>query len=276
MLNPKNDYVFKRIFGHIGNEDITASLISSIVGKQITNVKLDNNTILERDVLDDKVGILDIRAKIDSNINCNIEMQLVDKKNIEKRILFYWSKMYSSSIKTGKDYEDLEKTIIILISDYELDTLKKVPKYQTKWQIREEEYHQIVLTDIMELYIIELPKFMKCKKNNKKEMNMWLRFIQNPEVVKMSENAEIQKAQKELERISNDAHERYLAELREKYIMDQKAIEDAGYDKGKKVGITVGRKEEKIEIAKEMLQKGLAIELICDITKLTKEEIEAL
>ena len=276
MLNPKNDYVFKRIFGHIGNEDITASLISSIVGKQITNVKLDNNTILERDVLDDKVGILDIRAKIDSNINCNIEMQLVDKKNIEKRILFYWSKMYSSSIKAGKDYEDLEKTIIILISDYELDTLKKVPKYQTKWQIREEEYHQIVLTDIMELYIIELPKFMKCKKNNKKEMNMWLRFIQNPEVVKMSENAEIQKAQKELERISNDAHERYLAELREKYIMDQKAIEDAGYDKGKKVGITVGRKEEKIEIAKEMLQKGLAIELICDITKLTKEEIEEL
>lgn len=276
MLNPKNDYVFKRIFGHIGNEDITASLISSIVGKQITNVKLDNNTILERDVLDDKVGILDIRAKIDSNINCNIEMQLVDKKNIEKRILFYWSKMYSSSIKAGKDYEDLEKTIIILISDYELDTLKKVPKYQTKWQIREEEYHQIVLTDIMELYIIELPKFMKCKKNNKKEMNMWLRFIQNPEVVKMSENAEIQKAQKELERISNDAHERYLAELREKYIMDQKAIEDAGYDKGKKVGITVGRKEEKKEIARKLLQQRIDIEIIRQVTGLTKEEIEAL
>lgn len=276
MLNPKNDYVFKRIFGHIGNEDITASLISSIVGKQITNVKLDNNTILERDVLDDKVGILDIRAKIDSNINCNIEMQLVDKKNIEKRILFYWSKMYSSSIKAGKDYEDLEKTIIILISDYELDTLKKVPKYQTKWQIREEEYHQIVLTDIMELYIIELPKFMKCKKNNKKEMNMWLRFIQNPEVVKMSENAEIQKAQKELERISNDAHERYLAELREKYIMDKKAIEDAGYDKGKKVGITVGRKEEKKEIARKLLQQRIDIEIIRQVTGLTKEEIEAL
>ena len=33
LLNPKNDYVFKRIFGQIGNEDITASLISSIVGK---------------------------------------------------------------------------------------------------------------------------------------------------------------------------------------------------------------------------------------------------
>lgn len=267
-MNPKNDYVFKRIFGHIGNEDITASLISSIVKKQITNVKLDNNTILEKDLFDDKVGILDIRAKIDNKINCNIEMQLVDKKNIEKRILFYWSKMYSSSIKTGEDYNDLERTIVILISDYELDSLKKIPKYQTKWQIREEEYHQIILTDVMELYIIETSKFLKHSEKNDKEKNLWLKFIENPEVVKMSKNAEIQKAKKELEKISNDEHERYLAELREKYIMDQKATEDAGYDKGKKAGI--------IEMAKEMLKKGLDIEMICDITKLTKEEIEKL
>ena len=291
--------MFKRIFGHIGNEDITASLISSIVKKQITNVKLDNNTILEKDLFDDKVGILDIRAKIDNNINCNIEMQLVDKKNIEKRILFYWSKMYSSSIKAGKDYDDLEKTIVILISDYELDSLKKIPKYQTKWQIREEEYHQIILTDVMELYIIETSKFMKYSEkseNNDKEKNLWLKFIENPEVVKMSENAEIQKAQKELEKISNDERERYLAELREKYIMDQKATEDAGYDKGKKVGLaegiraglaegkkvgiaegkTAGRKEEKIEIAKKLLEEGINIEIISNATGLTKEEIKKL
>ena len=47
--------------------------------------------------------------------------------------------MYSTSIKSGKDYETLEKTIVILISDYELESLKEIPKYQTKWQIREED-----------------------------------------------------------------------------------------------------------------------------------------
>ena len=119
LLNPKIDYVFKRIFGQIGNEDITASLISSIVGKEITNVELDNNTILEKDLFDDKVGILDIKVKIDNHINCDVEMQVVDKKNIEKRILFYCSKMYVQSIKAGKDYMDLEKSIAILISNYE-------------------------------------------------------------------------------------------------------------------------------------------------------------
>lgn len=68
-------------------------------------------------------------------------------------------------------------------------------------------------------------------------MNLWLKFIENPEVVKMDENAELKKAKKELEKISNDEHERYLAELREKYILDQKSIESAGYNKGKKAGI---------------------------------------
>ena len=237
LLNPKNDYVFKRIFGQIGNEDITASLISAIIGKKITNVELDNNTILEKDLFDDKVGILDIRAKIDSSINCNIEMQVVDRNNIEKRMMFYWSKMFSRSVKSGNDYSsELEKTIVILISDYELESLKQIPKYQTKWQIREEEYRQVILTDVMELYIIELPKFIKYKENKKKQVDLWLKFIENPEVVNMDENTAIKKAQKELEKISSDEHERYLAELREKYIMDQKATEDAGYYKGIKEG----------------------------------------
>lgn len=268
LLNPKNDYVFKRIFGRIGNEDITASLISAIIGKKITNVELDNNTILEKDLFDDKVGILDIRAKIDSSINCNIEMQIVDRNNIEKRMMFYWSKMFSRSVKSGNDYSELEKTIVILISDYELESLKKIPQYSTKWQIREEKYSQIVLTDVLELYIIELPKFIKYKENKRKQMSSWLKFIENPEVVKMSENMEINKAKEELEKISSDEHERYLAELREKYIMDQKAIESAGYYKGKKEGI--------IDVARKLLQQGIAIEVISQVTGFTKEEIEKL
>ena len=32
-----------------------------------------------------------------------VEMQICDKKNIEKRLLFYWSKMYSQGIKQGQD-----------------------------------------------------------------------------------------------------------------------------------------------------------------------------
>lgn len=71
--------------------------------------------------------------------------------------------------------------------------IKKIPKYQTKWQIREEQYHQIILIDVMELYIIELPKFIKYKENNRKQMNSWLKFLENPEMVKMDKNEEVKK-----------------------------------------------------------------------------------
>ena len=95
-------------------------------------------------------------------------------------------------------------------------------------------------------------------------------------------NKEIVKAKKVLEEISQDEHERYLAELREKYILDQKNIEATGYDKGlkqgKKEGIKKGREEgkeeSKKEIAKEMIKEKMPLEVISKITKIPKEELQ--
>lgn len=122
----------------------------------------------------------------------------------------------------------------------------------------------------MEIYIIEVPKFNKYKrKEEQKELNNWIEFIESPEVVNMNESNEaIKKAKEVLEKISQDEHERYLAELREKHIRDQWAIEDAGYDKGVKA--------EKISVAKKLKEKEVDIEIIKEVTELTKEEIENL
>ena len=100
----------------------------------------------------------------------------------------------------------------------------------------------------------------------------------------MGDDKAIKKAKEVLEEISKDKRERYLAELREKYILDQKAIEDAGYDKGLKDGLNrgitqgmaQGQKEEKKKIAKNLLKINMSIEQIEEVTGLTKEEIEKL
>ena len=93
-------------------------------------------------------------------------------------------------------------------------------------------------------------------------------------------NEEIRKAKKVLDELSQNEHERRLAELREKYIMDQKAIEAAGYDKGledgKKQGIEQGISAAKIEIAKEMKSQGYDNSAIKKLTGLSIEEIENL
>ena len=124
----------------------------------------------------------------------------------------------------------------------------------------------------MELYIIELPKVNKYRqKMDNRLLNSWVNFIENPGVIEMSEeNKEIKKAKKVLEEISQDEREIYLAELRQKYIMDQNDIEAAGYDKGIKQGIEL----EKLKIAKKLKEQNVGIQIIINATGLTEEEIK--
>ena len=269
LLNPRQDYVFKRIFGYKGNEDITKDFLTAILNQNITSVDIDTNTILGKDLQKDKVGILDVRAIIDGKINCDIEIQVVDQGNIEKRILFYWSKLYIDSIKEGNDYNKLNKTIIVLILDYNLEKLSKIEHFMTNCQIREKNHPKTVLTDALELYIIELPKFDTTNlDNNQKLLNSWIKFIKNPEEVIDMPNSKIKKAQQVLEEISQDGRERYLADLRQKYIMDQTSLENYGYRKGMKAGIE--------QIIKRMIQRNLDINTISDLTNVPVSEINKL
>lgn len=87
-------------------------------------------------------------------------MQMVDKKDIENRILFYWSKLYAKSLKLGEKYIKAKRTIIILFTNYEIDGLEEIKKYLSKWHIREDEYRNIVLTTNLEFCIIEFPSMI--------------------------------------------------------------------------------------------------------------------
>lgn len=55
VMVPTNDYVFQRIFGHVGNEEITKGLVSSILKREIQKVELNEKPILEKDLKNDKV-----------------------------------------------------------------------------------------------------------------------------------------------------------------------------------------------------------------------------
>lgn len=170
-------------------------------------------------------------------------MQIADRKDIENRLLYYWSRLYSKSLSVGKKYIRAKKTIVILFADYEISGLEEIHKYFSKWHICEDEYKNVVLTRNLEIYIIELPKFEKY--NNNDELSTWVKFITNPEGIDMkdmSKNKLLKEAKELLVQISGDEKEQELAHQRLMYIMDQQAIEAAGFDKGKKSGLEEGEK----------------------------------
>ena len=319
LLDIKNDYVFKRTFGYKGDEEVTKVLLRDILGMKVNEIDLDVNPITEKELMDDKLGIMDIASVVNDNVQVDIEMQVVNKNNIEKRIMYYWNAYYQKSISKGDDYEELKRTIIILIADFEIKGIEQAKKYFTEWEIREKDYSELILTDVLKIRIIELPKYIKYKVNNP-NLNLWTEFLENPEVINMSERdienekdesikttkKAIKQAKDTLEQISKDKHEQELARLRKKYIMDQNAIQEyeycqgvedgkrdgveigkrGGIEIGKRDGIEIGKRDgieigkndgiqfEKIETAKKMLAKKMPIDVIIEITGLSKEEIE--
>lgn len=280
-LSPKLDVVFQAIFGEEGSENITKDFLEKILKRKITKITLDKNLVLRREFREDKLGVLDVFTELDEKEKCNIELQIVDKKNIIERILFYWSRLYSKQIKEGEDYSKLKRTIIVLIADFKIKDLEELD-YHSTWKIMETK-NKIILTNNLEIDILELPK-IEGKENVKDELLDWLYFLEQPKgervTKKMEENEALKEAVKKLDRISEDKEMQRIAELREKAIRDEKATYAKGLEdgeiRGEARGLQRGRTDRNNEIAKKLLLKKMPIEDIIEITGLTKEEIEEL
>ena len=296
VLKPTNDFVFKKIFGSVGSERITTSLLEAILKINITAIDLDKNPITEKDVLNDKMGIMDIRVEINNKIDADIEMQIIDQGNIEIRLMRYVSKIFIRGLKAGENYLDAKESIAILIANFEIEKHKNVKKILTEYEMREKNYGNIVLTDKIKVYILELPKIERIKSKDE-SLNLWIKFMKDLEVKKMVDKEDkeleetiqaIQEAEKKYEELCQDEHARYIAELREKYIEDSISIKQLGYENGRKdgkkegkkqgleEGIQEGKKQELERIAKNMKNKNYSVEEIMQITQLTKKEIENL
>ncbi len=91
-IKVKNDFIFKRIFGDQDNSEILKSFLEAILHEKIEKIEMMKDARLGQEHMDDKLGILDIKAEFNNNIKVNIEIQLINQYNMIKRTLFYWSK----------------------------------------------------------------------------------------------------------------------------------------------------------------------------------------
>ena len=255
LLIPKTDVVFQALFGTKGSERILGGLLSKILNQEVNNVSLDANQNLVREVIDEKMGILDLRARIGENTEVNIEVQMVDKKNLSQRILYYWSRIYGGQLKTGEDYGNLRKTIAILITDYEIPELRSFEDSHTEWKLLEKRNPNIILFKNIEIHVIEMPKILSNPKATERGLGNWIEFLQDPEseVVKMSKETdkELEEAYEKLKYISGDEKLRRITELRIKAILDEKSMLNGAREEGRSEGLREGRAEGKAEGLRE-------------------------
>ena len=150
--------------------------------------------------------------------------------------------------------------------------------YHSRWKIMEDKQgKKIILTQKLEIDIIELPKIIGKEKEQDNLLD-WLYFLENPKservTEKMKENENLKEAVKKLDNLSEDERMQRIADLRQKAIMDEKAIYEKGLEVGIEKGIMEGSQKEKIEIAKKMLELKIDKKTIAEATGLTEQEIE--
>ena len=298
LLKPKIDVVFQSLFSK-KNEKITKAFAEAMLDEKVKKITINDDKELFREKPEDKLGILDLELDINDREKVDIEIQLVDKSNIQERLLFYFSKLYYNEVKKGDDYKKAKRVVMVAILDYDFNLTKEIKRMETKWKLREENAKDLVLTDKIEIDIIELSKVRaEYEKNKQNKKAQWALFINDPNTKEvkeiMKENEDIEEAVVTVHKMTEDEKMRRLADLREKAILDEKAIRRKGYEDGHEAGYEDGRTEGRAEGRAEGLEKGrtegkaeerkailnnlkkmkLSTEEICKILNITTEELE--
>lgn len=270
LMKPKNDYVFKKIFGDAKNKELLISLLDAILQEKVLDAQVDNSELLKENI-SDKKSILDIRATVNNGIEVDIEIQVSRTVYMPARSLYYWSKIYSEQLNIGEKYSGLKKTICINIVDFEATKSKK---YHSTYKVKEIEEH-LILTDLLQIHFLEMTKLPKYDEND--VLSQWLSFIKansRGELKKMAvANKEISKALEILETMSQSKEERAAYLSREMALHDEATRIEEAIEGGYEKGIEKGAIDKAIIIAKKMIKRGDSIEEVVDITELSTEQV---
>ncbi len=264
IVSPRVDIAFKKIFGVEENKDLLISLVNSMMSEedQVANVTL-LNPYNPKSFQDDKLSILDIKAKSLDGRMFNIEIQISDEADYDKRALYYWAKLYTEQLQQGDDYSQLAKAIGIHILNF--TSIPEANKYHNVFHVTERDtgFHYF---KELELHTVELTKFSseknkelsKLLKKVKTSLDMWATFLTNHDLLNKDnlprelENDKLKKALTVLEVMNFNAKEKEAYDGHLKWLMIESNTLKKYEQKGRKEGIEEGRKEGIEEGRKQM------------------------
>ncbi len=288
-ITPRVDIAFKKIFGVEENKDLLISLINSIVSEedQVLDVTL-LNPHNPQNFRTEKLSILDIKAKGMDGKRFNIEVQISDEADYDKRALYYWGKLYTEQLKVADDYSKLSKAIGIHILNF--TSIPESDKYHNVFHIREKENGILYFKDL-ELHTIELKKFTSdtnevlsdiiAKIRN--SLDMWVAFLTRNDLLnkdslpKELDNSSLKRALTVLDVMNFSEEEREAYEDHLKWLRIEtntlKKYEAKGSEEGREEGIEIGATREKLAIAKALIKQGLSLDIIAEVTGLSKAQL---
>ena len=224
-INRTNDYAFKRIFGSEEGKEALLAFLNAVLksppGQELVHIELLDREIDPQYLLD-RGARLDVLARTEAGTLVNIEVQVANQYNIDKRTLYYWAGLYHGQLARGQQFTELCQTITINVLAF--NWFRRDESYHRTFHVRDDANGEL-LCDDLEIHFLELEKIKTLGHKPQDALEAWMMYLNNLEGEVMEamamEYPGIKKALTIEQAFWQSKQERRLYELREKAIRDE-------------------------------------------------------
>ena len=291
LLPLTSDIVFKQVFGQEESKSILRVFLNDVLGLDIKSpdqITLLNPT-LDPKYLDDKMCILDVRVQLSDRSSIDVEIQVLNRHNMESRALYYACQLCTEQLHSGDDYEKIAPVYGLNLLCFDLYQDKRYYRsfvlkdketnvlYKQKFEIAFFELRKAVgeLLETREVKMLELSELTA--------RDRWALFINSgrKEVYEklVEEDKTFEEAYERLKKASSDEKLMAMYRSREKAIKDwNDSINSArreGELQGKRIGLQEGIQTGQIRTLVDLVDDGLLdIKKAAERAGLTLEEFQ--
>ena len=284
-LNPLTDFGFKKLFGEEPNKDLLISFLNTLLPAyhQISELSYTKNEYQGISAADRKV-IFDLNCMSPSGERFIVELQRVKQIYFKDRSLFYSTFAIQEQAKRGDWNYKLAAVYTIGILDFLMDDHEPDVLYHA--QLKDQ--HNRLFYDKLNFIYLVLPRFNLQAHELSTLQEKWLYAFKHlheleqipselqesvfQRLFAIAQVAQLPSAERQVYENSLKDYRDFMSAQDTAHLEGyQEGIEE-GLEKGKQLGI----EEEKREMARRLLAKGMSVELVAELVGLPLEAIQAL
>jgi predicted transposase/invertase (TIGR01784 family) len=271
FINPYTDFGFKKLFGEEANKDLLIDFLNQLLppNHQVTDLSFRNVEGIS-ELIHDRKAIFDIHCQTMSGERIIVEMQKAKVNFFKDRSLFYATFPIREQAKRGEWDFRLTPIYLIAILDFQYDENEEKQKFLRSIKLKDQDGD--IFYDKLNFKFIQMPLFTKNDNELENHFDKWIYFLKKleslDEIPAILKEPIFEKAFEvaEIANMTREQYEQYQESLLT-YIEVKEVVKTAEDD---------GRKKREIEIAKELKNLGIEIEIIIKSTGLSKDEIDEL
>jgi len=272
------DWAIKRILRSKANFDILEGFLSELLKEDITILEILESESNQENI-NEKFNRLDLKVKNQNGEIILIEIQYSAELDYLQRILYASSKAITEHMKEGMAYSKISKVISISILYFDFGdgddyiykgTTNFIGLHNNTTLKLNEKQKELYKTDKIEkiypeYYLIKVRNF---DDNAKDTLDEWINFLKNETIPENPKAKGLLKASQELDYLKMNEEERLQYNKYQEDRHHEASIYESTY--------VIGQIEKTKEIAINLLNANVNIEIIKQTTGLTDSELENL